>query len=368
MNEGNDRYKQTGLAIKSKAGEFAERVTRETYEMQPELMGRFGPNGRRRTMEDTVFNLNYLAESLMIQSPKLFASYISWLKVLLAGYHVSADDVAVNLRLIGETVREELGDEVYQLIEPYVELGLSQVEGLPLELETFLADESPLAEEARAYHNALLEGDRRTASVTVMRLVENGRPIRDIYRYIFQASQYEVGRLWQTNKINVAQEHYCSAATQLIMSQLFPYIFSGVRSGYRLVATCIGEELHEIGLRMLADYFEMDGWDTYYLGANVPTRSIVAEVKKREANVLAISATMTYHVHQVKELIASIRETDELGSLTVLVGGLPFNIDRELWKQVGADGYAPDADAAIQEARRLLAFSASSPELEESAK
>ena len=57
---------------------------------------------------------------------------------------------------------------------------------------------------------------------------------------MFQLSLREVGRLWQMNQISVAQEHYCTAATQLIMSQLYPYIFSGERRNRTLIAAYAG--------------------------------------------------------------------------------------------------------------------------------
>ncbi|WP_025719581.1 cobalamin B12-binding domain-containing protein [Paenibacillus sp. 1-18] len=60
------------------------------------------------------------------------------------------------------------------------------------------------------------------------------------------------------------------------------------------MAACVGSEQHEIGLRMLADLFEMDGWDTYYLGANVPDWSLVQAIVSYKADVVAISATMAY--------------------------------------------------------------------------
>ena len=67
----------------------------------------------------------------------------------------------------------------------------------------------------------------------------------------------------------MAQEHYCTAATQLIMSQLYPYIFTTGKNGRVLVGTCVSGDLHEIGVRMVSDFFEMEGWDTFYLA---PTR------------------------------------------------------------------------------------------------
>lgn len=73
-----------------------------------------------------------------------------------------------------------------------------------------------------------------------------GTPVKEIHLHVFQPAQYEVGRLWQMNRITVAQEHYCTAATQLIMSQLYPHIFASVKNGCTLGATCVGGDLHEV--------------------------------------------------------------------------------------------------------------------------
>jgi methylmalonyl-CoA mutase cobalamin-binding domain/chain len=174
-----------------------------------------------------------------------------------------------------------------------------------------------------------------------------------VYLNVFQPVQYEIGRLWQLNQISVAQEHYATAVTQLVMSQLYPRIFSTERSGRTLVATCVGDELHEIGVRMVADFFEMAGWDTFYLGANTPAPSVVRSVIERQADVLAVSATITLHVSAVAELIASVRDS-EASDVRVLVGGYPFNQVPDLWRQVGGDGYAADAEAAIDVAEALV--------------
>ena len=53
--------------------------------------------------------------------------------------------------------------------------------------------------------------------------------IRDVYLLVFQPCQREVGRLWEAGRITVAQEHYCTAATQVIMSQLAPRLVTGER-------------------------------------------------------------------------------------------------------------------------------------------
>jgi len=211
-----------------------------------------------------------------------------------------------------------------------------------------------LGDLARAYLGALLSGDRHRASDIVLAAVEAGTSVRDVYLRVFQPVQHEVGRLWQTNQVSVAQEHFITAATQMVMSQLYPRIFRSTKIGRRLVATCVGGELHEIGVRMVADFFEMEGWDTYYLGASTPAASILDTIAAREADVLAVSTTITYNVGELRDLVAEVRASHVAADLRILVGGRPFNLDPELWRRVEADGYAPDALGAIRTAESLL--------------
>jgi methanogenic corrinoid protein MtbC1 len=207
---------------------------------------------------------------------------------------------------------------------------------------------------AQQYLASLLRGERHVASQIILDAAESGTAIADIYMHVFQRSQREIGRLWQMNKLSVAQEHYCTAATQLIMSQLYPRIFATERVGRRLVATCVGGELHEIGARIVADLFEIEGWDTYYLGANMPTASILQALEERKPHVLAISATMTFHLPAVADLVDRVRAYDGGRGVKVMVGGYPFNVAPGLWRHFGADGYAPDAQEAVAVADRLL--------------
>ncbi|EDN69788.1 corrinoid protein [Beggiatoa sp. PS] len=105
---------------------------------------------------------------------------------------------------------------------------------------------------------------------------------------------------------------------------------------------------------MVADFFEMEGWDTYYLGANTPTPSVLQELEERHAEVLAISATMTFHLRAVEELIAAVRSNKVFQHVKIIVGGYPFNLESALWKQVGADASAPNAKEAIVVAGTLV--------------
>lgn len=221
-------------------------------------------------------------------------------------------------------------------------------------MSVFEEESSPFEQLAKMYLDALLRVQRDAASRMIIKAVKDGMKVEDIYIHVFESSQHEVGRLWQTNQITVAQEHFCTAATQMIMSQLYPYIFSSEKIGRTLVAACVAGEMHEMGVRMVADLFEMHGWDTYYLGANTPTESILDTVIQLKADVIAISASIHYNVPAVMDLIEQIRKSEETSKIKILVGGRPFILAPELWKKVGGDGCPSNAVESISLAEKLI--------------
>jgi methanogenic corrinoid protein MtbC1 len=204
------------------------------------------------------------------------------------------------------------------------------------------------------YLTALLRAKRRNATSLIMRALDAGTDVRDIYLRVFQSAQYEVGRLWQMNKITAAQEHYCTAVTQSIISKLYPHIFSAERNGHQLVASCAFAEQHEIGIRMVCDFFEMEGWDTHYLGAGTEPESVVRAIIEKRAELALVSVTVGLHLTRAKALINLIRSSEACQGVKVLVGGYIFNALPDLWRKMGADGYARDAREAVAVARKLF--------------
>ena len=116
----------------------------------------------------------------------------------------------------------------------------------------------------------------------------------------------------------------------------------------------VSSDLHEIGVRMISDFFEMEGWDTFYLGASTPVETILETVRSRRPDVVAISVTMPYHVSEAARLIAMIRAAELQPAPHVLVGGRAFVDDDGLWRDIGADATAQDASLAVAIASELV--------------
>ena len=88
------------------------------------------------------------------------------------------------------------------------------------------------------YFPALLSGSRVTCNGMVKELLASGTPVKEIYIRLFQRSMYEVGALWEQNKISVATEHMCTGITDSLVNLCYPAIFSADHLGKKAVITC----------------------------------------------------------------------------------------------------------------------------------
>jgi len=325
---------------------LAKTIAERHCRLNPLLEARDGEAGREKCLQDTKYQLAYLVEAIRSDSPILFNDYVHWAVTLLKGLNTPEEDLQDQLRIIGDVLRETLPQDEAVLAGSFIDESLATFGGFKA-ISSFISEDGPRGTLAREYLDLLLAGRRREAGQLVLQAAESGVPIPEIYIHIFQASQREVGRLWQTGAISVGQEHFCTAATQMVMSQLYPYIFNTARCGRALVATCVSGETHEIGMRMVTDFFEMAGWDTYYLGANVPFSSVISELKAHKAQVLGISVTISSHIDRARALINAVRADTSLDDIKILIGGYPFMIEPDLWRVVGADAFATDAAEAV---------------------
>jgi MerR family transcriptional regulator, light-induced transcriptional regulator len=341
--------------IQAQQEELIEAVMAEVSARRPELDARYGARGRAACLEDTRYHLRYLATAMGAAQSVLFADYISWVQATLAARGISADDLAATLECLRDILVPRLPEALRVLARTTLAAGLGQLPQALAPLPPMSAEGEPLVDLARDYLDALLHGERPRAFRLILDAVQAGVELRLLYLHVFQRTQHELGRLWQLNHIGVAHEHYCTAATQLLMAQLYPAILATARTGRRFVAACVTGELHELGTRMVADLLELEGWDTYYLGANTPADSVVRMVVDRQAHVVGISATMPFHVSAVAALVAAVQSAEACKAVKVLVGGYPFTRAPDLWQCVGADGYARDAQEAVDVANRLVA-------------
>jgi methanogenic corrinoid protein MtbC1 len=338
--------------IRTRLEELARAVTDRHFAAFPESLARWGEVGRERCLEDARFHLRYLATALDAHSDALFLDYVAWTKIVLSKRNIPERELAEHLRILVHTLEDLLDAQSDEAIRT-IEIAIERLPSMSDEVPSFLDPRAPFWAVASAYLGALLRGSRRDAMDIIARALDEGAQLRDVYRHVFEPAQQEIGRLWQLNQINVAQEHFCTAATQHIMTQLYSRIFVGEKKEKRAVSMCVGGELHEIGLRIVTDLLELEGWQTWYLGASVPSVSAAQLCIDQRADVLLVSATLPPHIQGAAELIRHVRTRSELASMKILVGGRAFRSAPDVWRTIGADAFAADSDECLATVERF---------------
>ena len=350
----NQTKAATCSQLRSNKEQLAREITELEYKKKPEVWEKYGEEGKLKSIRDSAFHLDFLIESIEMDDKSIFMDYIEWTKVLFRQIPLPENTISTTLHSTQEVLSKHLTKREMEIVSEYIREAIQRSEKPAHHIHSYIQKEAPLGNLARSFNKSLLRGDKRTANKLIMEEVEKGTSIKDIYLHVFQISQKEVGRLWLLNQISVAKEHFASAATQMIMSQLYPYIFSTKRKGHTFIGASIGDELHELGVRMVGDFFEMDGWDTYYLGANTPAATLIEAIRDKNADILGLSVSMPIHQSLLRDSIQKIKKELEGYPLKVMVGGIGIKNKQNVHEAYHADGYAENAEKAVIYANQMI--------------
>ncbi|MFW6142449.1 MAG: cobalamin B12-binding domain-containing protein [Candidatus Saliniplasma sp.] len=174
----------------------------------------------------------------------------------------------------------------------------------------------------KEYVKKLIEGDKKGCIELVNSLLDQGVDVKELYVDLIQPSMYEVGELWEAGEISVADEHLATSINDRILTIIYPRIFSGEKTGKSAVIACASNEFHQLGGRIVADYFELLGWDGYFIGANTPINDLIEMLKEKRPDLLGLSIAMYSNVPDLLDTIEKVRE--EFSSMKILVGGQAF--------------------------------------------
>lgn len=307
-----------------------------------------------KSVRDLEYIFNYLAEAVYFDNHSLFKDFSTWLRTLFANIGL-ADDVFINTyNCIQKVIKANFEPEEINYLNNLIDLSIKNALDGNSEENSYLTEDNPHKDFAVEYLELLLENKKSQASNLIVEKALSEMSIPEIYLNILEPVQKEVGRLWHANQISVAQEHYVSSVTQLVMSQLYSHFLSSGGEKGNIVTTAVGTELHEIGIRMVADLLEIDGFDTIHLGADTPPSSIVETLKKNRSILLGVSVTLPIHLKKLAQLVEMIRSEPELDNIKILVGGYAFNQNPELKEKFDVDDYSINAQDAVTKANKLL--------------
>lgn len=137
------------------------------------------------------------------------------------------------------------------------------------------------------------------------------------------------------------KEHVRSGIIRTIVECSYPYVIKerdklGYKNNSSAIIMCPKLEEHELGARMVADFFTIAGYKTTFIGANTPENTILKAIETIEPKYICISVTNHFNLVATKKTIEKVKQTFEM-DIKFVLGGYAFSSDPDMYKKVGGD-------------------------------
>jgi methanogenic corrinoid protein MtbC1 len=180
----------------------------------------------------------------------------------------------------------------------------------------------------------LLVRDKPTFVRTAVEAVTSQRlSIAELYRDVLTPLLVDLGRGWQDGHVAVWEEHMATAMVRTVVEILYPGVLKAkltvAPTGRRVLLAAPPEEMHDLGLRMVSDRFDMAGWTTYFLGADAPIDEVVDAARKLHVDAVVLSSATHFHRVALRAFVDQLER--ELPQVRVWVGGSAFIYGGEGW-------------------------------------
>jgi len=163
-----------------------------------------------------------------------------------------------------------------------------------------------------------------------------------------------VGAKFRNEELFIPEVLIAAKAMQAGMDVLRPQLIaSGAKLAGKIILGTVKGDVHDIGKNLVAMFMEGAGYQVIDLGVDVSSEKFIEMVKTHRPTLLGLSALLTTTMPRMKEVIESLGKAGIRNTVKVIIGGAPITV--KFAADIGADGYAPDAAAAVPKARELLA-------------
>jgi methanogenic corrinoid protein MtbC1 len=192
----------------------------------------------------------------------------------------------------------------------------------------------------------LISGDTYSCLRVAENMCKTKEDVINFYLNVVQPALYNIGYLWETGKITVAQEHLATAIIFHIMSHAGFAFKKSEKLKKRAVVMSIYGDLHTIGAWMVANTLEFEGWDVNFLGDTIPLRDTMRHLAAFKPDILALSVTMISNIRNMIELIRIIKTDGSMNNMKILAGGSAFSLLPDVPQKIGADGIVTNCKEA----------------------
>ncbi len=211
------------------------------------------------------------------------------------------------------------------------------------------------------YLQPLLAGRRSECFQIIHDALTLGASAEQMIADVLWPAMAQIDRLYRDDRINLATEHMACRINRTLADQLQARLNRAPARGKRLLVACADGAGEELGAQMVADLFEADGWEVFFVGGGVPDDEILTLIGQLRPHAFILFGTRPEAVPDARRLIELIREVAACPTMNTIVSGGVFNRADGLWSEIGADLFAPDARSLVASVNALGPRSSSAP-------
>jgi 5-methyltetrahydrofolate--homocysteine methyltransferase len=201
--------------------------------------------------------------------------------------------------------------------------------------------------------DSILNGEQEVTKAKVQEALDQKKDPGSILNEAMVAGMAEVGRLFEEGEYFVPEMLIAARAMQGGLAVLKPHLVdSNIKPIGKVVMGTVKGDLHDIGKNLVGMMLEGAAFEIIDLGSDVNPEKFVEGIRSSGANIVCMSALLTTTMPNMKVTIDAIKAANLRDKVKIMVGGAPLT--DKYASEIGADGFAPDANRAVNVAKRLV--------------
>ncbi len=201
--------------------------------------------------------------------------------------------------------------------------------------------------------NGIVNGRRPDVLDGIQAALDAKIPVDQIINEAMIAAMAEVGARFETREFFIPEMLVAARSMQAGMNAVKPYLAgSNIQAAGTVIFGTVNGDLHDIGKNLVSVMLEGAGFKIIDLGTDVSPDKFVQAVNEHQPDIVALSALLTTTMMNLGVVINALKQAGVRDKVKVLVGGAP--VTETFAREIGADGYAPDASRAVNVAKSLV--------------
>jgi 5-methyltetrahydrofolate--homocysteine methyltransferase len=200
---------------------------------------------------------------------------------------------------------------------------------------------------------AVIEGNFKDMTKLTQEAIDGGLDAQQILNEGLMPGMDHIGVQFRAGNVFVPEVLRSARAMQTAMDLLKPLLLqSGVKMRGKVLLGTVKGDLHDIGKNLVGMMCEGAGFEVKDLGKDIAPEDFVKAVKEFEPDVVGMSALLTTTMRSMEQTIKALQEAGVRDRVKIIIGGAP--VTGSFAEQIGADGYASNAAAAVEMVKKFV--------------